>query len=332
MKRITKRLIIDTLLVAMLTAFCATSIAEPQNIVLEPTLQAIQSPTQLPSLTATVYLPTVEQATAMFGLDGGVKEDHAASLRVSIGEDVLNYFPHESIYYRRMIISDMVELLSFDLPYPGMFDGAWLSDGAREAAFMSRGDAHKLVTDMLSQFGLSGWETDIKLYYIDMDDWRRQIENTREYMAKSIDIDNCKNVYYAIIRLGHEGVVLDNSDYELLNHRTVVANSIAMLIDEDGLLHANIRFCYGIEDISEPKPLIGYNEAVDILDDYYGDLYMSHQINVSTVEFVYCPYPISQTEYEMVPTWKFGIRGFASGADYIREYVRIDATTGRILE
>lgn len=332
MKRTSKRLMVAALLVAMLTAFCATSIAEPQNIVLEPSLQAIQPPAQLPTLKATVYLPTVEQATAMFGLDGGAKEDHTTSLRVSIGENVLNYFPQESIYYRRMVISDMAELLSFDLPSPGMFDGAWLSDGAGEADFMTRGDAQQLVADVLGQFGLAGWDTDTGLYYIDMDDWRRQFEDTREYMAKSIDIDNCKNVYYAIVRLGHEGVALDNSDYELLNHRTVVANSIAMLIDEGGLLHANIRFCYGIGDISEPKPLIGYNEAVGILDDYYGELYMTHQINVGAVEFVYCPYPISQTEYEIVPTWKFGIRGFASGADYIREYVRIDATTGRILE
>lgn len=226
----------------------------------------------------------------------------------------------------------MLNLVTYDKASIYEFDGAWLSDGSREASFMSRDDAQKIIVDILEQFGVSSWDTDIRLYYIDRDDWRNQIEINKESMIKSVDIGNCKDIYFAFASLRHGGVIMDTGYYDLLNQRTVTMPEISFIIDEEGLLYASISSCYGINEITEPKPVLGYDEAVAMLDEYYGDLYMSHQINVAKAEFVYCPYPTSQTEYDILPTWKFGIRGFAEGADYIREYVRIDATSGRILE
>lgn len=318
--------------IAMMMVFSATALAETQNIVIEPSVQSISAPSQLPTIKSQIIVPSLEQAISLFGLESGTGTDYDSSICINIGEKELNYFPDYSAYYQRMSVSDMSGLLSFDLPSLNGFDGAWLSDGSREASFMSRDDAHKIIIDILKQFGVSTWDAHARLYYISKDDWLNQMDLNKEYTIKSIDIDNCKNIYFALVALNYNETAIDASDYILLNQRPIMMPEMAFMIDEEGLLYANLSSYYEICETTEPKPVLGYDEAVAILDEYYGDLYMSHQINVAKAEFVYCPYPTSQTEYDILPTWKFGIRGFAEGADYIREYVRIDATSGRILE
>lgn len=320
--------------IAMMMVFSATALAETQNIVIEPSVNSISTAAQLPIIKAKSAIPPFEHLTAIFGLDGGERTDYDSSTRISIGNSSLNYFsdPQYSASYEREEASTMLNLVTYDKASIYEFDGAWLSDGSREASFMSRDDAQKIIVDILEQFGVSSWDTDIRLYYIDRDDWRNQIEINKESIIKSADIGNCKDIYFAFASLSNGGVIMDTGYYDLLNQRTITMPEISFIIDEEGLLYASISSCYGINEITEPKPVLGYDEAVSILDEYYGDLYMSHQINVAKAEFVYCPYPTSQTEYDILPTLKFGIRGFAEGADYIREYVRIDATSGRILE
>lgn len=323
-----------SLLLILTTVFSSTAIAETQNIVIDASVNSISAPSQLPIIKAKSIILPLEQVISLFSLGSGERTDYDSSISVIDGDRSLNYFPEPqySADYERAETLSMLDLVSFDKATIYEFDGTWLSNGSREAEFMSRDDAKKIIINVLEQFGVSSWDANIMLYYIDKDDWSTQIENNKEFMTKSIGISDCKDVYFGLVFFSHNGIMMDIDDYDLLNQRSITPTKISFLIDEEGLLQASISSCYGINEITEPKPVLGYDEAVSILDEYYGELYMSHQINVAKAEFVYCPYPTSQTEYDILPTWKFGIRGFAEGADYIREYVRIDATSGRILE
>lgn len=321
------------LIVVIGLAFGSTVLAETENIILESSVQNVQLPVEmLPTFTANLVLPTIEQAEAMFDLGGGVRETLHNMTRVSSGERKMSYFPSGYVIYERENISDMSELINCDLYAASEFDGSWLKDGGQEAAFMSRDDAQKLIEEYLKQYGLTGWDNNIALYYIGMDDWRWAIDYYADEGSKDVSIKDCKEIYYAVITLSYDGINFDDREYMLLNERNVFASAVYMMIDENGILDAEFFDCYGANEISQDKPLLEYDEAVDVLDGYYDGMYINRKISVCEAKFIFTAYPLSKTEYEIVPTWRFGIRGFAEGADYIREYVRIDATNGRILE
>lgn len=321
-----------TIILVIASALLTTAGAETRNIVMEPELQPFYTPEELPALKAEIYTPTLEQLEDMFGMSSRTRKYNNYSTEVISGERRLIYFPEGRFIYERNDTGDMNGLLTYDLPNANKYTGEWLFDGGREAEFMTRAEAQKLVLDFIKQCGVEEWDVEVELYYIDLDDWRKVIDDNREYMIKSVDIDNCKRVYYAIVRLSYGGVAMDDSDYMLFNNRTIFPCVIHLLIDEDGLLRARYERNYSIFEKTENKPLLGYDEAVKVLDDYYGEIYITHQINVCVADFIYCAYPLTQTQYEIVPTWKFGIRGFAKNANYVREYVRISAIDGRILE
>lgn len=321
------------LIIAICLTFATTAGAETQNIILESSVQNKRSPVEsMPTFTAEIALPSLEQTEIIFGLINGKCETFTDTIQVTSGTQELIYSPLGYVVYERENVAGMRELINFGLYNAIEFDGSWLCDSSREAAFMSREAAQELIEDYLNQYGMTGWDNNIALYYIGMDDWRSALDLYGDEVSKYTDIKSCKDIYYAVVTFGHDSIDFDDREYMLLNDRCIFASAVYMIIDENGILDAEFWDCYRANEASPYKTLLGYDEVIDILDSYYDGIYTNRKVSVCEAKLVYTAYPLSPTEYEIVPTWRFGIRGFAENADYIREYVRINAANGRILE
>lgn len=139
--------------------------------------------------------------------------------------------------------------------------------------------------------------------------------------------DEC---YYMIFHLEHNGIPISSTN----TAGTLLATSVSVCYNKDGLQFLQIDQPYSVLDVSEESgSIISMEELQEAIQEKYSTVILTDPVTITAIEFCYRPIIQSDNEYLLEPTWQVEIENTVHwdiGNDAVMySYAGFNAVTGR---
>ncbi|MDO4548735.1 MAG: hypothetical protein Q4D04_11590 [Clostridia bacterium] len=286
------------------------------------------------------YDVPIEALIAAMGMDGsGILEDDGRHERYTQGE--------ASIHKSRNVSYSAVKNteLHNDLPsyiYRNNEDyrldqlDTRLLKGKRQVDGMSPADIVPELDALMQSIGVYGWDVEYLFFPITVDDVEPVLARVCADLDEEYTFTRDDEYYYIKVICSHDGIELDDRSNVLLNDQYIYQTEMDVIWGKDGLIEWSLSGYRPIVSVVESDAdMLDLDDAIDAFASYFDGILMNDlETVVRQIALVYSPYPISESEYALVPAWRFAVAYGFDGelVDRIFACYRVNAYTGEFLE